>query len=98
MLRGHLEDGPALLLIEDAHWVDAASWALLAEVRERIGPLLCVLVTGPIDSNTDPAPSELRQVLADAATQHLVLGPLFRWPRRRRWCAASSGCRVRPRR
>jgi class 3 adenylate cyclase/predicted ATPase len=76
VLRGHLEDGPALLLIEDAHWVDAASWALLAEVRERIGPLLCVLVTGPIDSDTDPAPSELRQVLADAATQHLVLGPL----------------------
>ncbi len=76
VLRGHLEDGPALLLIEDAQWVDAASWALLAEVRERIGPLLCVLVTGPIDSDTDPAPSELRQVLADAATHHLVLGPL----------------------
>ena len=76
VLRGHLEDGPALLLIEDAHWVDAASWALLAQVREQIGPLLCVLVTGPIESDTDPAPSELRQVLADAATHHLVLGPL----------------------
>lgn len=76
VLRGHLEDGPALLLIEDAHWVDAASWSLLAQVREQIGPLLCVLVTGPLESDTDPAPSELRQVLADAATHHLVLGPL----------------------
>ncbi|MBK9755245.1 MAG: AAA family ATPase [Nannocystis sp.] len=76
VLRGHLEDGPALLLIEDAHWVDSASWALLAQVREQIGPLLCVLVTGPIESDTDPAPSELRQVLADASTHHLVLGPL----------------------
>ena len=76
ILRGHLDDGPALLLIEDAHWVDSASWALLAQVREQVGPLLCVLVTGPIESDTDPAPSELRQVLADAATHHLLLGPL----------------------
>ena len=76
ILRGHLDDGPALLLIEDAHLVDSASWALLAQVREQVGPLLCVLVTGPIESDTDPAPSELRQVLADPATHHLLLGPL----------------------
>jgi len=75
-LRGALRGGPALLLIEDAHGVDSASWALLAQVREQIGPLLCVLVSGPLESDTDPAPSELRQVLADASTYHLQLGPL----------------------
>lgn len=76
VLGGHLRGGPALLLIEDAHRVDSASWALLAQVREQIGPLLCVLATGPIESDTEPAPSELRQLLADASTHHLVLGPL----------------------
>ncbi len=76
ILRGYLGDHPALLLIEDAQWVDSASWALLAQVREQVGPLLCVLVTGPVESDTNPAPTELRQVLADAATHHLILGPL----------------------
>lgn len=76
VLNGSLRGGPALLLIEDAHRVDSASWALLAQVREQIGPLLCVLATGPIESDTEPAPSELRQLLADASTHHLLLGPL----------------------
>ena len=76
VLAASLRGGPALLLIEDAHRVDSASWALLARVREQIAPLLCVLATGPIESDTEPAPSELRQLLADASTHHLQLGPL----------------------
>jgi len=76
VLRAALGEGPALLLIEDAHRVDSASWALLARVREQIGPLLCVLATGPLESDTEPAPSELRQLLADPSTHHLQLGPL----------------------
>jgi class 3 adenylate cyclase/tetratricopeptide (TPR) repeat protein len=76
LLGAALKGGPALLLIEDAHWVDSASWALLAQVRAQVHPLLVVLVTGPVESDTDPAPPELRQLLADAGTYHLVLGPL----------------------
>lgn len=76
VLRSALKDGPALLLVEDAHWVDSASWALLAQVREQVDPMLVVLVTGPVESDTDPAPPELRQVLAQPGTYHLQLGPL----------------------
>lgn len=76
ILHTALHGAPSLLLVEDAHWVDSASWALLAQVREQIDPLLVVLVTGPIESDTDPAPPELRAVLAQPGTYHLQLGPL----------------------
>lgn len=76
VLQASLKGGPALLLVEDAHWVDSASWALLAQVREQVHPLLVVLVTGPVESDTDPAPPELRAVLAQPGTYHLQLGPL----------------------
>jgi predicted ATPase len=76
VLRAALKGTPALLLVEDAHWVDSASWALLAQVREQVDPILVVLVTGPVESDTDPAPPELRAVLAEPGTYHLQLGPL----------------------
>ncbi len=76
VLRAALSGTPALLLVEDAHWVDSASWALLAQVREQVDPILVVLVTGPVESDTDPAPPELRAVLAQPGTYHLQLGPL----------------------
>ena len=76
VLRAALHGTPALLLVEDAQWVDSASWALLAQVREQIDPILVVFVTGPVESDTDPAPPELRAVLAAPGTYHLQLGPL----------------------
>lgn len=76
VLQAALKGGPALLLVEDAHWVDSASWALLSQVREQVHPLLVALVTGPVESDTDPAPPELRAVLAQPGTYHLQLGPL----------------------
>ncbi|HEY8379561.1 MAG TPA: hypothetical protein VIK91_23875, partial [Nannocystis sp.] len=51
-------------------------WALLADVREEVHPLLVVIVTGPVDSDTEPAAAELREILEDAATTRLQLQPL----------------------
>ncbi|MCY1058720.1 adenylate/guanylate cyclase domain-containing protein [Nannocystis sp. SCPEA4] len=74
ILLAYLKANPTVLLLEDAQRFDSASWALLAEVREEVHPLLCVLVTGPVDSDT--AAAELRQILADRGTYHLQLQPL----------------------
>lgn len=76
VLLAHLKGHPALLLFEDAQRLDSASWALLADVRDEVQPLLVVLVSGPIDSDTDPAPSELREILGEPGTHHLQLQPL----------------------
>ncbi|PCC66862.1 Adenylate and Guanylate cyclase catalytic domain-containing protein [Nannocystis exedens] len=74
ILLAYLKGNPAVLLLEDAQRFDSASWALLADVREEVQPLLCVIVTGPVDSDT--AAAELRQILADHGTYHLQLQPL----------------------
>lgn len=76
ILLAYLRGGPAVLLLEDANRLDSASWALLADVREEVHPLLVVLISGPINSDTDPAPPELREILAESGTHHLQLQPL----------------------
>lgn len=52
---------PVVLAVEDAHWLDSGSLALLAEVAERVRPLLVVVATRPV---ADPAPAEYRRLLA----------------------------------
>jgi class 3 adenylate cyclase/tetratricopeptide (TPR) repeat protein len=38
---------PLVLVLEDAHWLDSASWALARQVHEQAAPLLLVLATRP---------------------------------------------------
>jgi class 3 adenylate cyclase/predicted ATPase len=76
ILLAYLKGHPAVLLLEDAQRFDSASWALLADVREEVHPLLVVIVTGPVDSDNEPAAAELRQILAEPGTYHLQLQPL----------------------
>lgn len=71
--------GPALLVLEDAHWLDSASWALALAVSRRIAPLLLVVVTRPQlewqhdDGGTGSAAERLLQA---PGTRRLRLGPL----------------------
>lgn len=52
---------PAILLFEDVHWLDSASWGLLRQVRRRIGGVLILMTCRPgvtaarIERETDPA-------------------------------------------
>ena len=39
---------PLLIVLDDAHWFDSASWALTRLVVARIRPLLLVLATRPL--------------------------------------------------
>jgi tetratricopeptide (TPR) repeat protein len=73
LLRGWVGRHSTVLLMEDAHWFDSASWALVAAVADRIQPLLLTLATRPIPS---PAPKEFEHVLAYPGAARLVLEPL----------------------
>lgn len=64
---------PLLVVLDDAHWFDSASWALARQVVAQVRPLLLVLATRPL---VEPLPAEYRQLRTDAATERLQLEPL----------------------
>jgi class 3 adenylate cyclase/tetratricopeptide (TPR) repeat protein len=68
LLNHEAKQAPLLIVMEDLHWFDSASWALLADVQQKVGPILLTLNTRPL---TDPVPVEFKQ-LADAAETRLI--------------------------
>lgn len=60
---------PLAIILEDAHWFDSASWALLRQVRAGVAPLLHVVAARPPAS---PSAEYLR--LREAV--HVPLAPL----------------------
>ncbi len=73
LLKNRAEETPLLLIIEDAHWLDSASWALARLVSRDIPALLLVIATRPL---ADPLPSEYSALLARTSTEHLALSTL----------------------
>jgi len=65
--------GPLLLLIEDAHWLDSASWTLLAELARDLPAALLVVTTRPLES---PRPAAAERLLDRPDALHLRLGAL----------------------
>jgi predicted ATPase/class 3 adenylate cyclase len=63
---------PLMVGIDDAHWLDSASWTLLRELARRGLPVLTVVATRPIGTL---AP-EYAQLLADPDTVLIELAPL----------------------
>lgn len=64
---------PTLLVLEDAHWLDSASWALTHLVSQDIRSMLLVIATRPL---SDPAPLEYRQLFRSPDTRQLLLEAL----------------------
>ncbi len=64
---------PTLLLLEDAHWFDSISWALLEMVSREVTSALIVITTRPL---VEPVPEEYPRVCGRPATQQLHLSPL----------------------
>jgi class 3 adenylate cyclase/tetratricopeptide (TPR) repeat protein len=64
---------PLLLVLDDAHWFDSASWALARKVVARVRPLLVVLATRPL---VEPLPQDYRRLRQDPATERVRLEPL----------------------
>ena len=61
---------PVLIVMEDLHWFDSASWALLVDVQQKVRPLFLALNTRPL---TDPIPAQFKEILDTPGTQLLRL-------------------------
>jgi class 3 adenylate cyclase/tetratricopeptide (TPR) repeat protein len=61
---------PKIVILEDAHWLDSASWALALHVIQHVKPLLLIMATRPPG---EAPPDEYRQVLSLPGVHHLVL-------------------------
>lgn len=74
LLRAACVDRPTLIILEDAHWFDTASWALTLEANRLSTnlPLLLVLTTRPF---SDYRPTEYGQLLEQAGRQVVRLKP-----------------------
>ncbi len=61
---------PMLVIMEDLHWLDSASWSLLPEVHTRVQPLLLVMNTRPL---SEPFSLEYKHFLNHGATKLIRL-------------------------
>jgi class 3 adenylate cyclase len=49
LLEKYVERRPLVLTLEDAHWLDSASWSLLRELLNQVEPVMFVITTRPIN-------------------------------------------------
>lgn len=70
VLQDHIKARPTLLIMEDAHWLDSASFALLVLVQQRIKPLMLVIASRPI---SEPVPLEYKQLIVAAGEKKISL-------------------------
>jgi class 3 adenylate cyclase/tetratricopeptide (TPR) repeat protein len=72
ILRHTTVEAPALLVVEDAHWLDSNSWALLLEVVQSVPRVLVAVTTRPM---SDP-PEHYARLRTLGSTEVLRLEPL----------------------
>ena len=60
---------PLLLIVEDAHWLDSISWALLVEVVASVRPVAVLIATRPFEE----PPPELGRLAEMEHFKHVVL-------------------------
>jgi class 3 adenylate cyclase len=72
-LQAASEQQPLLIVVEDAHWCDSASWALARLVSQQIPTALLVLALRPL---TEPIPEEYQQLRQGPDAQQVHLDPL----------------------
>lgn len=73
VLKRAVAERPAIIILEDAHWLDSASWSLLRQIWLRIKPLLIAVAHRPFSGS---APREFEEVLAAPSTRALSLEPM----------------------
>lgn len=64
---------PMLIIMEDLHWLDSASWSLLPEVHTRVQPILLAMNTRPLP---EPYSLEYKHFLNHSATRLVRLEAL----------------------
>jgi class 3 adenylate cyclase len=80
LLQAAIGGAPAVLVLEDGHWLDSASSALLLAVSRQSAPLLVVVATRPQEEQgalvDDLGWAGYRRLLQAPQTQRLVLDAL----------------------
>ncbi len=85
ILQQAATEQPLLIVLEDAHWLDSASWALTEVVSQQVNPLFLVLVSRPLDTDatavlSPTANKKERSELADSpmlfSNPRITLKPL----------------------
>ena len=66
------KDRPLLLVFDDAHWIDSASWRLMLMVIRRVRRLLVLVAMRPMQEDHDYQ----RDVEQRSETERILLGPL----------------------
>ncbi len=66
-------EAPKVLVLDDAHWIDSASWSLILQASREIPSLLTVLSSRPMP---DPVPEEWNTLLRDPRARSIHLQPL----------------------
>jgi tetratricopeptide (TPR) repeat protein len=70
LLQGEAGQSPILITLEDLHWLDSASWILLADVHQNVRPLLLAVNTRPL---TRPVQPQFKELAEHAETTFLKL-------------------------
>ncbi len=73
LLQVFIAQSHPLLIMEDAHWLDSASWTLLNRVSQDIHPIMLVVVIRHAIDSQMPA---YRHLLESPNTYHIHLTPL----------------------
>ncbi len=72
LLQEEAEAKPLLVILDDCHWLDSASWALAAVVARKVKPVVLLLASRPLGS---PLPPEVQAVIGEEAV-HLEIQPM----------------------
>ncbi len=70
LLQDSVNRSPKLLVLEDAHWLDSSSWALVLAVAQQVKPLLLAIGTRPMG---DQVPEEYDRLLRIEGVEQLHL-------------------------
>ena len=73
LVAQQIKSSPLLIVLEDAHWLDSSSWALVQRIAALSESLLLVIATRPLGER---APQEYQQISAVPAVKRFTLGPL----------------------
>jgi len=73
LVQGAAESRPLLILVEDAHWFDSASRALIQQLAMRALPVMLIITTRPATGAWAP---KLAELCALPGVSRLKIGPL----------------------
>jgi len=70
LLAHEAVQAPLLIVLEDVHWLDSASWILLADVHQKVRPILLALNTRPF---SPPVPQQFKDIANHPNTNFIKL-------------------------